>query len=204
VVATELSAGAKPCLGNRFIPVTASQCGGNRLLRCGDFDVSVEVIESNYLIHGGCGVLQADGPPIALDVEDDGGTDDGACKLATRLAASDALAVVGPVLSTASLAAGPILAQAGLVSIVSAVESDFVTRNAMTFHANFKNSEVGDWLADYAHYALGRTHAAVVTVLLSERSRLAGRSTLTIENVGRAIFVIGFLGTITAAFVTFG
>ena len=107
---------------------------------------------------------QAGGPPIALDVEDDGGTDDGARKVATRLAASDAVAVVGPMLSTASLAAGPILAQAGLVSIVSAVESDFVTRNATTFHANFKNSEVGDWLADYAHYALGRTHAAVIYV----------------------------------------
>lgn len=107
---------------------------------------------------------QSGGPPIALDIMDDGGTDDGARKVATRLAASDALAVVGPMLSTASLAAGPIFAEAGLVSIVSAVESDFVTRNSTTFHANFKNSEIGDWLADYAHYALGRTHAAVIYV----------------------------------------
>jgi ABC-type branched-subunit amino acid transport system substrate-binding protein len=107
---------------------------------------------------------RAGGTPIALDILDDGGTDDGARKIATRLAASDALAVVGPMLSTASLAAGPIFAEAGLVSIVSAVESDLVTRNATTFHANFKNSEIGDWLADYAHYALGRTHAAVIYV----------------------------------------
>src|SRR5262249_15190454 len=72
---------------------------------------------------------RAGGTPIVLDILDDGGTDDGARTIATRLAGSDALAVVGPMLSTASLAAGPIFAEAGLVSIVSAVESDLVTRN---------------------------------------------------------------------------
>lgn len=104
------------------------------------------------------------GPRIVLDIVDDRSSDDGAREMAARIVASDALAVVGPMLSTSSLAAGPIFAQAGLVSIVSAVESDLVTQNATTFHANFKNSEVGEWLADYVRYALGGTRAVVIFV----------------------------------------
>jgi branched-chain amino acid transport system substrate-binding protein len=103
-------------------------------------------------------------PRIVLDVVGDQGTEAGAREAAARVVGSDALAVTGPTLSTLSLAAGPIFAEAGLVSIVSVVESDLVTRNATTFHANFKNSDIGQWLAIYIRHVLRRTQAVVVFV----------------------------------------
>ncbi len=104
------------------------------------------------------------GPRIVLEVIDDKGTDDGARAAAARVVASDALAVAGPTYSTTSLAAGPIFAQAGLVSIVSIVNSDLVTQNATTFHTNAKNSDIGRWLATYIRHVLNAQQAAMIFV----------------------------------------
>ncbi len=106
----------------------------------------------------------AGGRRIDLEVFDDRGTEAGAREVAERIAASEAMAVVGPPFSVMSLAAGPIYARAGIASIVSAVESDFVTDNATTFRANFKNSDLGESLAAYLRHALGGRRAAVIYV----------------------------------------
>ena len=104
----------------------------------------------------------AAGTRIVLDIQDDRGTEEGAREAATRIVATDALAVVGPPLSTSSLAAGPVFAKAGLASIVSTVESDLVTDNATTFRASFKNSDLGASLANHLRHALGGKQAAVI------------------------------------------
>ncbi len=102
------------------------------------------------------------GPRILLDIHDDRGTEEGARAAAERIGASDALAVVGPPLSTSSIAAGPAFARAGIASIVTTVESDLVTDHATTFRASFKNSDLGASLANYLRHALGGTRAAVI------------------------------------------
>jgi branched-chain amino acid transport system substrate-binding protein len=102
------------------------------------------------------------GPHIELEVYDSGRSGEGVREAAERIVASDAVGVVGPLLSTSSLVAGPIFGRAGLASIVPAAESDLITASPTTFRTIFKNSDMGDWLASYLRYALGGTRAIVI------------------------------------------
>ena len=43
----------------------------------------------------------------------------------------------------------------------------------------------------------------IITVLVAETWRLNGRSTVAVEQVGRAVFVLGLLGTTLAACIAF-
>jgi branched-chain amino acid transport system substrate-binding protein len=43
----------------------------------------------------------------------------------------------------------------------------------------------------------------IVTVLVSEKRRLAEQSTVVVENIGRGLFLLGFFGTIAAASIAF-
>jgi ABC-type branched-subunit amino acid transport system substrate-binding protein len=61
----------------------------------------------------------AGGPRIELSVSDDQSTDEGARKIARQIVGSDALVVVGPALTTSSLAAGPLYAADGLGRVVN-------------------------------------------------------------------------------------
>jgi len=100
--------------------------------------------------------------PIALDVLDDHSTDDGAIAVARQADAEDALVVVGPDLTAASLAAGFTYAEAGLASIVPTAHGDGVTDNETTFRSVFSTSEMGDAFANYLFYVLGRKRAVVI------------------------------------------
>lgn len=102
------------------------------------------------------------GPRFALDVHNAGRSEEGVREAAARIVASDAVGVVGPLLSTSSLVAGPVFARAGLASIVPAAESDLITASATTFRTIFTNSDMGDWLASYLRYALGGSRAVVI------------------------------------------
>jgi branched-chain amino acid transport system substrate-binding protein len=104
------------------------------------------------------------GRRLVIETYDDKGTDEGAREAAQKIAASDAQLVVGPLLSTSALAAGPILAKAGIATIVSTAESDLVTESPTTFQAVNRNSHVGEWLAAYFRHALGGSKAAIVFV----------------------------------------
>jgi ABC-type branched-subunit amino acid transport system substrate-binding protein len=103
----------------------------------------------------------AGGAPVALSIYDDMSTADGAREVARRAAADGALVVVGPVVSVLSLAAGPVYAQQGLVSIAATAHADQVTASATTFQPVFSTSEMGAALAAYIRYVLD-ARAAVV------------------------------------------
>jgi ABC-type branched-subunit amino acid transport system substrate-binding protein len=104
------------------------------------------------------------GPHIELDIYSDKGTEQGAREVAEKIAASRALLVVGPLLSTSSVAAGPAFAKAGIASIVAAAESDRVTDAATTFQSTFRNSDLAVSYAGYLRYALNGRRAAVIFV----------------------------------------
>jgi len=104
------------------------------------------------------------GPHIELDIHNDKGTEQGAREVAEKIAASQALLVVGPLFSTSSVAAGPIFAKGGVASIVAASESDHVTDAATTFQSTFRNSDLSVSYAAYLRYALNGRRAAVIFV----------------------------------------
>lgn len=107
---------------------------------------------------------EAPGLRVALEPHDDRGEDAEARRLAERIAAGPAVAVLGPVFSTASLAAGPVYAAAGLASLPPTATSDAITENATTFRVIFKNSDQGEILAHYIARVLGFRAAEVVVV----------------------------------------
>lgn len=101
-------------------------------------------------------------PRIELEIQDDRSTEAGAREAAARIGDSAAVAVVGPVLSVLALPAGPVFAQAGIPSIVSTAGSDLVTSSSTTFQTVFRNSDLGESVADYLRYALGGSRAVVI------------------------------------------
>jgi branched-chain amino acid transport system substrate-binding protein len=103
-------------------------------------------------------------PRIVLTEYDDKSTDAGAREVAARVVASRALLVLGPAISTASLAAGPIYANGPLASLTTTATSDLVTDNPTTFRVLFKNSEQGEMLATYLYRVLHRREATVIVV----------------------------------------
>jgi hypothetical protein len=52
--------------------------------------------------------------------------------------------VIVPSFSTQCLAAGPVYAAAGMVSLPPSATADAITENATTFRVVFKNSEQGE------------------------------------------------------------
>jgi ABC-type branched-subunit amino acid transport system substrate-binding protein len=105
---------------------------------------------------------QGQGPRIVVEPHDDHGSNDDARAIARELVGGDALAVIGPTLTTASIAAGPIYAEGGLVSLVPTAHGDTVTDSATTFRPVVSTSEMGEALADYLHYVLGGKRAVVI------------------------------------------
>jgi branched-chain amino acid transport system substrate-binding protein len=101
-------------------------------------------------------------PRLELTIYDDRSTEEGARQIAHEIATSDALAVVRPALTVSSLAAGPIYADAGIVSVVPTAHRDRITDNATTFRTVFTTGEIGEAHANYLHYVLGGTRAVVI------------------------------------------
>jgi ABC-type branched-subunit amino acid transport system substrate-binding protein len=126
-------------------------------------ELAVQLPRTGFLARLGAGVINAVGlavdeanaeptaPLVAMTVYDDKSSDDGAREAAKQAVASKALAMVGPGVTTASLAAGPILGAAGLASIVPFASGDGVTANASTstYRIVFSNSAMGGALAAY-------------------------------------------------------
>lgn len=101
-------------------------------------------------------------PPILLEVQDDRSTDDGAREVARRIAASNALVVVGPGTTTSALAAGPIYGQAGMAAIVPFAHGAGGEASPTTYRLVFSTAEMGEALANYLHYVLGGNRAVVL------------------------------------------
>jgi len=105
---------------------------------------------------------QTNAAHIDLSVYDDHSTDDGAIKVAQQADADNAHVVVGPALTSASLAAGFTYAEAGLASIVSTAHGDGVTSNETTFRTVFSTSEMGGAFANYLYHVLQGRRAVVI------------------------------------------
>lgn len=101
-------------------------------------------------------------PPIELVVHDDRSTDSGAREAARAVIASAAVAAVGPALTTASLAAGGLYADANLASIVPTAHGDAVTDAATSFRPIFSTSQMGQSLANYVAHVLRARRAIVL------------------------------------------
>ena len=91
----------------------------------------------------------ADGgvPRLELGVYDDRSNEEGAQEVARQVAAGDALVVVGPGSTMASLAAGPLYAEAGLASLVPYAHGAEDPAHATTFRSVFSMSDMGAALA---------------------------------------------------------
>jgi ABC-type branched-subunit amino acid transport system substrate-binding protein len=98
-------------------------------------------------------------PGVELAVIDDGGDAEAARAAARRVAAGDALAVIGPSLSTVALAVEAIYAEAGLAVVAPNIATD---ETAGIFRLNLGQSRVGEAIADYLRRALGGRRAAVL------------------------------------------
>jgi branched-chain amino acid transport system substrate-binding protein len=99
---------------------------------------------------------------IELDVHDDESNPEMAKDLARQIGNSDALAVVGPATTPLAVAAGPVYAQAGIVSIGTTATGDSLTDNPTFFRAIFSTSDGGEALVNYLRYILGGTQATVI------------------------------------------
>jgi ABC-type branched-subunit amino acid transport system substrate-binding protein len=104
------------------------------------------------------------GPRLKLVNYDDASDDARAKDIADKIVASPAALVLGPTLSSASLAAGPVYAAAGVVSLTTTATSDLITSNPTTFRIVFKNSDQGELLAAYASRILHSDAASVVWI----------------------------------------
>jgi branched-chain amino acid transport system substrate-binding protein len=129
----------------------------------------VEEIDGRMMVEGvRLAVEEANADPssprIALEVYDDHSSDAIVAEQAAKIAASDAIAVVGAIYSTSALAAGPSFSRAGIAFVTPVAQSDLLTRDATTFRTIFKNSDLGDWLANYMRAVLGGKRAVVIYV----------------------------------------
>jgi branched-chain amino acid transport system substrate-binding protein len=101
-------------------------------------------------------------PRIELEPYDDRSSDDGAREAARRIAASDALVVVGPVHTTSALAAAPLLAEARIPSLLPIAHGGGGASNPTAFRLVFSAFEMGEALANRLRYVLGATRAVVI------------------------------------------
>jgi ABC-type branched-subunit amino acid transport system substrate-binding protein len=130
------------------------------------------------------------GPRLKLATYDDHSDDAKAKLLADTIVASPAVLVLGPALSTASLAAGPVYEKGGLVSLTTTATSDLITTSRTTFRIVFKNSDQGELLATYVSRVLGRNKATIVWIdngygrsLRDGFARAAARWNVTFDEV---------------------
>jgi branched-chain amino acid transport system substrate-binding protein len=104
------------------------------------------------------------GPEFTYTIYDNQSSNELAVELAQQIVSSNAIAVLGPVFSTTSLATGPIYATAGMVSLPPSATSDLITQNPTTFRVIFKNSDQGEMLAHYLVQVLGAERAVVIAI----------------------------------------
>jgi ABC-type branched-subunit amino acid transport system substrate-binding protein len=104
------------------------------------------------------------GPHLKLVTYDDASDDAKAREIAGKVVASPAVLVLGPGLSTSSLAAGPVYEAGHMASLTTAASSDLITRNRTTFRTAVKNSDQGEFLAAYVSQVLNASSATVIWV----------------------------------------
>jgi branched-chain amino acid transport system substrate-binding protein len=101
-------------------------------------------------------------PAIELSVNDDRSRIDEGRKLAQRIAASNALVVLGPATTLMAMKTGPLYGEAGIAAIGASTSGDEVTVPRTFFRAIASTSDDGEMLASYLRYILGGNHAIVL------------------------------------------
>jgi len=97
-------------------------------------------------------------PRVELDEYDDRSSDDGAREAANKIASSGALVVVGPGITTSSLAAGPLFGTAGIAAILPYAHGGGDS-SPTTFRPVFSTQEMGEALANDLKYTFGVSRA---------------------------------------------
>jgi len=129
------------------VPLTLSGPAGN---------IGTEVLDGIRMAIEDAGAQAA---RIELAVFDDSGDVETARETARRIAASDALMVMGPSLSVVATQVEQIYAEAGLAVLSPNIASEEATS---IFRLNMGLRHVGESLADYLHYALAGRRAALI------------------------------------------
>jgi branched-chain amino acid transport system substrate-binding protein len=104
----------------------------------------------------------ADGPQIDLVAQDDESSQASARRLGEQACKTDAAVVVGPVLTTVALAADPVYANCGLVTVPATAHGDDVPKSPTTFQPVFNGGEMGSALAVYLKEVLHGEKAVVL------------------------------------------
>ncbi len=102
------------------------------------------------------------GPKFAVEVFDDKSSTDAAVAAVRQAAASDVALVLGPASSNIALVTSPVYAQLGLVSIISTVHADELTRYPTTFRTVVSTGQIGEAHANYLAHVLGAKRVLVL------------------------------------------
>lgn len=95
------------------------------------------------------------GHPLRIEVIDDAGDTNAAVAAATKAATGNALAVIGHLSSSASIAGSPIYKANSIVAITPSATNDKVTAdNPWMFSAIFNDSQQGKFLAAYVQHGI--------------------------------------------------
>jgi ABC-type branched-subunit amino acid transport system substrate-binding protein len=99
---------------------------------------------------------------IEFEPYDDATDENVAMNNVDRIAATDALMMIGPATTPMALTAVPECAEQRLVCIGTTATADSLTQHAMFFRPIFSAGDAGEAMADYLRYILGGSRAVVL------------------------------------------
>lgn len=131
-------------------------------------------------------------PHINLVVYDDHSTKAGAEEVAAKIAASDALLVLGPALSQRAIEACPLYAKQGVPVIVSTAHADSITASATCHRTVISTGDIGNALANYLGHVLQQKKARLIYVNDGYGTPLAAQFQNIAARLGIAVDAMGF------------
>jgi branched-chain amino acid transport system substrate-binding protein len=127
-----------------------------------------------------------------LAVYDDGSTQAGANAVAQKIAASDALIVLGPALSQIAIDTCPAYTAAGVPVVIATVHADAITRSAACHRIVISTGDIGNALANYLGRVLNAKLASLIYVDNGYGQPLAQRFRETAERLGITTHITAF------------
>jgi ABC-type branched-subunit amino acid transport system substrate-binding protein len=126
-------------------------------------------------------------PKIELVPYDDESNDSRSRDNVDKIAATDALAIIGPATTPMALTAAPACAAHGIACIGTIATADALTQNATFFRPIFSAGDAGEALADYLRYILGGTRAVVLVKNDGYGHAVADRFAKAADRLGVAV-----------------
>jgi ABC-type branched-subunit amino acid transport system substrate-binding protein len=109
-----------------------------------------------------------------------------------KIAATDALAIIGPATTPMALTAAPACAARGIVCIGTTATADALTQNATFFRPIFSAGDAGEALADYLRYILAGTRAVILVKNDGYGHAVADRFAKAADRLGVAVSQMAF------------